>query len=77
MDNDAGTGAKRTVVLLAGAGFAGGRVMAWGTAFRRLVGTVMLASIMFAAPARADKAKELPPAPFVPCLLYTSDAADE
>ena len=40
--------------------------MAWG-ALKRLVGAVMLASILFAAPVRAEeKAKELPPAPFVP-----------
>ena len=40
--------------------------MAWG-ALKRLVGAVMLASILFAVPVRADdKAKELPPAPFVP-----------
>lgn len=40
--------------------------MSWG-ALKRLVGVMMLAGILFAAPARADeKAKELPPAPFVP-----------
>ncbi|KKC27025.1 polysaccharide export protein [Sphingomonas sp. SRS2] len=40
--------------------------MTWG-AVKRLVGAMMLASIVFAMPVRAEeKAKELPPAPFVP-----------
>jgi len=40
--------------------------MAWGVVVKRLIGAIMLFGMALAAPAGAQKIRELPPAPFTP-----------